>query len=482
MTTSVATSSKWFFVLGILAFVLCGAVMTGCVQAGQTAANSESQSEAVDESGEEASDTATKQADENANQQKASDDSKATSSETTSKNDTPAPAIETESVPVNDAETPNVAMANLGINVLRELNIATKNVMISPFSLSAALSLTANGAEGETRTELEHALGLPVDKLNEAFADYEALSDSIELPLYDEDGSDLGTYEQQVFSCANSVWLGKKLLPQQSFLDVANNVYKAEIQVVDGTSDATVINNWVDKHTNEMIPTIVEDDFQVDSQGLALINAVTFECAWRQPYFDGQVEPGIFTSSGGEDQDARFLCGEEWGYLENPYATGFVKDYADTRFAFAALLPSEGTTPEMLLDEMSGEELCEFLKHADAKQNVVTVMPEFENTFEVTLNDALKALGVRRAFEWGRANFSGITDGPLWIDSVLQKTYVSVDKIGTKAAAVTAEFVAGAAPIEEPPPVVRLDRPFVYIIFETESTTPLFIGVVNSLE
>lgn len=478
----VAAQRKWFLVLGVVALVLCGAAMTGCAQAGQTAANSEALSQAADELDKKANEASIEKADQKAEQQNESNGSNPTSDDNVSKNDTFAPAAEAKVVPVNNAETPNVAIANLGINVLRELEVADKNVMISPFSLSAALSLTANGAVGETRTEIENALGLPIAQLNEAFSDYETLSDSTELPLHDENGSDLGTYEQQVFSHANSVWLGRKLLPQQSFLAIAADDYKAEVQVVDGTSDATVINAWVDDHTNEMIPTIVEDGFQVDSQGLALINAIAFECAWQQPYFDSQVEPGTFTSSGGEDQDARFLHGEEWGYLETPYVTGFVKNYADSRFAFAALLPNEGTTPEALLDEMSGEDLCELLKNANTRQNVITVMPEFESTFEVTLNDTLKALGVRRAFEWGRADFSGLADAPLWIDKVLQKTYVSVDQIGTKAAAVTAVALCGAAAIEEPPPTVCLDRPFVYVIFETENTTPLFIGVVNSLE
>lgn len=105
-----------------------------------------------------------------------------------------------------------------------------------------------------------------------------------------------------------------------------------------------------------------------------------------------------------------------------------------------------------------------------------------EAWYELCTEWHLEGLGVRRAFEWGRADFAGLADAPLWIDSVLQKTYVSVDRIGTKAAAVTAVAFDGAAPIEEPPPTVCLDRPFVYVIFETENTTPLFIGVVNSLE
>ena len=81
-----------------------------------------------------------------------------------------------------------------------------------------------------------------------------------------------------------------------------------------------------------------------------------------------------------------------------------------------------------------------------------------------------------------RNGFTDLADAPLWIDKVLQKTYVSVDQVGTKAAAVAAVALDGAAAIEEPPPTVCLDRPFVYVIFETENTTPLFIGVVNSLE
>lgn len=455
--------------------------MSGCAQAEHTGANSEAQSEAVGESGTKADDTADKKADENANQQNDSDNAETTSADNTSKSDSPAPTAET-TLPINDVKTSNVAMANLGINVIRELDIADENVMISPFSLSAALSLTANGAEGETKAELENALGFPIQKLNEAFADYEALTQAMELPVRDSNGAEVGTEEQKVFFNANSLWLGPKMEPKQSFLDLAAADYNAEVQVVDGATDSVVINEWVNAHTNGMIPMLVDEDYQVDPLGLNIINAVVFDCAWKEPYTAFQVYPEIFTTSTGEEQEAQLLYSQELGYIETPFATGFIKDYTDSRFAFAALLPTEGTTPDDLLDEMAGEDLFAALKDVDREQKVSVALPEFESTFEVTLNDALQALGVKSAFDPDKANFSGVAEGPLWIDEVLQKTYVSVDRHGTKAAAVSIVEEKATAAVEDPIPEVRLDRPFVYVIFETESTTPLFIGVVNSLE
>lgn len=469
--------SRWSILsLGILVSALCLVPAVGCAPSGE-------QSEVS------AKDAAVEKADQNVDQPEKEEglesQSNADEPENSSVSETPdASEVDKESVTPykNDAQTAPEAMANLGVQVLRELDTSGENVMISPYSLTAALGLLANGADGETKAELEGLLGLPVAELNEAYVGYQALSEPVAFQSDDVEEVEATTIEQRTFSDANSLWLGKEFTPKSAFLNLATTDYKAEVETLDGFSDGKIINEWANEHTNGLIPAIVPDNYKVNPQGMDLINAIVFECAWEDPYSPLNGTPGIFTSLEGDSQEVDFLYSIEKGYLESPFATGFVKPYADTRFAFAALLPREGTTPEELLNEISGEELRAVLEDADMEQDVSVAMVEFENRYVTELNDVLKTLGVKSAFEEDEANFSGITAGPLWLDSVLQSTYVLVDKAGTKAAAITSEKTDGAAPIEDLPPEVHLNRPFVYVIYETESITPLFIGIVNSLE
>ena len=95
------------------------------------------------------------------------------------------------------------------------------------------------------------------------------------------------------------------------------------------------------------------------------------------------------------------------------------------------------------------------------------------------LNDSLQRLGMINAFDSEKADFSSMgkyADKNIYISRVIHKTKIEVDEKGTKAGAVTAaEMDTTSAPIEEPKEII-LDRPFIYMIVDTEENLPLFIG------
>ena len=101
------------------------------------------------------------------------------------------------------------------------------------------------------------------------------------------------------------------------------------------------------------------------------------------------------------------------------------------------------------------------------------------------MSGILNAMGMTDAFDMEKADFSGIgrsAIGNIYISNVLHKTYISVAEKGTRAGAVTAVIkAAGAAMPTEPPKEVYLDRPFVYMIIDTENSIPLFIGALTNL-
>ena len=210
-----------------------------------------------------------------------------------------------------------------------------------------------------------------------------------------------------------------------------------------------------------------------------LVNALAFEADWAAQYSEQQIRPGAFHAEGGE-LEAELMYSEENVYLEGEGFTGFMKPYKGGRYAFAALLPTGSL--DALLGSLTGEKLAAALEGAE-NTAVETATPKFacESSFE--LSDALKALGMTDAFDGALADFGGMGEsaqGNIFINRVLHKTFIEADGLGTRAGAATVvEMNEESAMIVEDVKQVFLDRPFAYMIVDTQYNVPLFFGVVT---
>ena len=119
-------------------------------------------------------------------------------------------------------------------------------------------------------------------------------------------------------------------------------------------------------------------------------------------------------------------------------------------------------------------------KGVNTSQRVNLSLPRFTTEYKTSLKESLTALGIADAFG-SSANFSGISDAPLYIDDVLQKTYLRIDETGAEAAAVTSVMVGYLAmrPTSEPIEL-KFDRPFLYMITDTKTNNILFMGKVGN--
>lgn len=363
------------------------------------------------------------------------------------------------------------ALTGFSVELLQE-NWKGENLLVSPLSVLSALGMTANGAKGETLAEMEKVLGLPVKELNAALAAWR---------------KDLPEGEKCRVDLANSLWLrdGGSFAANPDFLQTTVDWYGAEVFPSQFDSAAVEnINGWVKKHTHSMIPRIL--DRISEGAMMYLVNALALEAEWETVYKDSQiVERRFFFPEGQREQYADMMYSTEEVYLTDENAQGFWKPYKGGRWAFAALLPEEGLKLGDYIASLTGERLCEILSGAE-KRKVYAGIPMFEGDCSVELSSSLSAMGMPTAFVPGEADFSdmGTSDvGPLYISKVLHKTHISVDDKGTKAAAVTMVPVSGAAgPSEpDPTPVVYLDRPFLYMLVDTETNLPAFIGAVTSM-
>ena len=344
------------------------------------------------------------------------------------------------------------------------------NILLSPVSAMYALAMLANGAEGETLSQMEEALGgISIGELNEYLYSFaETLSATDFTELY------------------NSIWLRSdgSLDVNKDFLQKNSNYYGADVfsEAFDA-STAKKVNAWADEKTRGMIKEVVNEGMLKEAV-LLLANATVFEADWKNPFNPDLVKDGYFTTKDGEKQKVSMMSSTESTYLEGENAVGFKKYYSGEKYSFTALLPNDGDV-YAYLEDLSSEELLRLLSQSSREDVRVSVtMPKFKGEYEASLNSTLKAMGMERAFA-GNAEFFGLgssSRGNIYIDFVKQNTFIELDEKGTKAAAVTVigAYTTGAI-TNIKRYEVKLDRPFVYFIVEEETNLPVFMGIVTDL-
>ena len=334
--------------------------------------------------------------------------------------------------------------------------------LVSPFSVYAALGMLANGAAGETAAQIDAVLGLTEAERNAYFAGW---------------ANRLAKTEETVFTCADSVWVANRMrqFVPKDFLAACAGFYGAEMYATD-MNNATVraVNDWVNLHTKQMIPKIIEENELDPGTSIILINAISLDAKWELPFCTDRIQKDTpFTHEDGQKENVEMLCGEaDQGFLENDFVTGCVKSYKDGGFRYVALLPKEGVTLDQAVASLTPDSFDALLAGA-SDGDVNLYIPKYTVKFRKKLNDDLKSLGMKDAFG-SRADFSRmLTCGGASVDEVIHETYLSLDNEGTKAAAVT--YISIKNTSIRMTHTVRLDRPFLYMIID-ENNLPIFLG------
>ena len=382
--------------------------------------------------------------------------------------DVPAKAVDV----LPDMDAGAATAADFGVRLFKTSMEEGENTLVSPLSVLYALAMTANGADGETLAQMEQVLGMDVDNLNSYMLAY--------LDLLPET-------KDYKMSLANSIWFkdDPNFAVEQSFLQTNADYYGAgayKAAFDEGTRND--INNWVKEHTDGMIPEILDEI--PDEAIMYLVNALAFDAKWADEYEEHQIREGRFTMEDGTRQDVDMMHSEEYTYLEDDLATGFIKYYKDRKYAFVAMLPNEGVSVSQYVDSLTSEHLRELLNNPQ-DLTVFASIPKFETEYDIEMSEVLQEMGMTDAFDYRVADFSKLgtynVDGMnICINRVLHKTFISVSEQGTRAGAATAvEMVAeGAMEIVEFKEVV-LDRPFVYMLIDCETNLPFFIGTMMNV-
>ena len=370
-----------------------------------------------------------------------------------------------------DVSASSADITDFAIRLFKATSENGKNTLVSPLSVMYALAMTANGAEGETLSEMERVLGINREELNSLLYAYI---------------STLPNGEKYKLSIANSIWFkdDSRFSVKRDFLQKNADYYGADIYK-SAFDNRTLkdINNWVSKKTDGMIDKALDEIS--DDAIMYLVNALAFEAEWRSIYNSKQVRDGEFTSESGEKMSVEMMYSDESKYIEDENATGFIKYYSGGKYAFAALLPNEGMSVSEYLNTLDGESVQAMLSGMKTV-SVRAAIPKFETEYSTEMSEILSNMGMPTAFDPSLADFSSLGSysvGNIYINKVVHKTYIRVDERGTKAGAVTVVEMNKATagdPFETKQ--VYLDRPFVYMLIDCENNIPFFIGTTMSVE
>lgn len=362
-------------------------------------------------------------------------------------------------------------LTEFSIRLLQQAEEDDKNTLISPYSLLSALAMTANGADGNTRSQMEEVFGISIEELSEYLHNYQQL-------LFEDTENKL--------SAANSIWLKDdgSVEVSQEFLKINEQWYEPDIYLTPmDKSTLGEINGWVNEKTQGMIPQILSDI--TENAVMYLVNALAFDGEWETTYQFDEVREGTFTTEDGTVKNTEMMYSQEYAYLEDENTEGFLKYYKNGKYAFAALLPEEGIAMKDYVENLTGEKIHRLLSE---KQNcaVNAAIPKFQTAYETELSDTLSKMGMPDAFSETAADFSKMctsSQGNVFIGRVLHKTCLEVNEQGTKASAATAVEMIAETAAEEPEIVkkVYLDRPFIYMLIDIEEKLPLFLGAAMDI-
>ena len=352
-------------------------------------------------------------------------------------------------------------------NKVVDIETASKNIMISPLSISYALSMTLNGANGTTREAMFEALRLNDITIPELNTGYKTLTPA------------LTTVDKRVtVKIANSVWIENDFVVKKSFTDVLSENYNTVQEKFEVTDPAAPdkINKWIEDNTNGLIKEMVEE--LNDNTVMLLINAIYFKGKWRNEFDVTDTKNEPFYKTDGTNVTAKMM--KQTGDLNYYQGNGFAVaelPYGQGNYVIDIILPDEGNKTSSISSALSGEGYDIWTEGLSGREVNITI-PRFKYGYKKTLKEILTDMGMGIAFTDG-ADFTNIAlSPPLLINDVTHQTFIETNEEGTEAAAATIVDV-GNTSVGPMPIDFVVDHTFYYIIREITTNTIIFMGRVS---
>jgi len=351
-------------------------------------------------------------------------------------------------------------------------NTGEANVFISPLSVSMALGMVRNGAEGTTKTEMNTALklsGLTDAEINE----YYRLMQTT-LP---------GLDPKTKLSIANSIWIRQSndFTVKPAFLKTNTDYFNSYVKMMDFNQQWAVdtINGWAKRNTNGLIPEVIKS---IDPYTMMLLmNAIYFKGTWVTQFDKKATMESDFTNEAGHAVKVNMMhVTDTFAYADDDQAQYLEMPYGNKAFSMTVVLPDQGKTITDILGKLTAASFADITGKME-NQKVHVVFPRFKVKQTFQLNKMLQDMGMKKAFQ-ENAELDGIAAlKPLFVSFVKHDTYVEVTEEGTEAAAVTTIGV-GTTSVDPLERYFIADRPFLFVIREKSTGIIIFIGKMGSVE
>lgn len=358
------------------------------------------------------------------------------------------------------------------------------NIFYSPYSISAAIAMTYEGAKGKTAEEMKSVFHFPESStLRPNFA-----------AIYNDINSGNNAYELRT---GNALWVqyDYKFLPE--YTERVEKYYGGKAANVDFIKETEqtrqTINSFIEEQTNDKIKDLIPPGILDPLTRLVLTNAIYFKGTWEWEFDKSDTREDDFRITPANTVKTQMMYMKpkkaQFNYADLEKLQILELPYKGDKISMIILLPKQGedydyetgkiiTSTYTLEDiELSSEKLNEYKSQMQETKLDAIYLPKFEFDTKYSLNENLKALGMPTAFTWPGADFSGM-DGSnyLYISEVIHQAYIKVDEKGTEAAAATAVIGKFGAAMQRN--VFRADNPFIFIIQEKKTGNILFIGRV----
>ena len=355
---------------------------------------------------------------------------------------------------------------NFALNLFSEMKGVGSNV-VSPMSVTYLMAMLANGAEASTREEIMDAIGAKDFDLDEMNAFYAYLIRRAKT-----------ADKQTTLNIANYIALNKEFKLKKKFASTIADSYQGAVESLDFTNPESTkrINGWCSEHTNNMIPTIID---QVEPSAVAyILNAIYFNGTWTDKFDKNNTNKEQFN---GYTRDIMYVDmmhrNAKYYYTSNDVYSAVTLPYGSGAYSMTVILPNEGKFITDLTKTLNADTIASLRRNME-ECLVDLKLPRFTTEMKLPLKGIVAKLGAPSMFDATRADFSSFANGNVYVSEMLQKAKIEVSEEGTKAAAVTMGMVKLTSMRPQEPRRVdfHCDRPFVYMIQDNYTGAILFMG------
>ena len=355
---------------------------------------------------------------------------------------------------------------NFALNLFSEMKGVGSNV-VSPMSVTYLMAMLANGAEASTREEIMDAIGakdFDIDEMNAFYAYLIRRAKTAD--------------KQTTLNIANYIALNKEFKLKKKFASTIADSYQGAVESLEFTNPESTkrINGWCSEHTNNMIPTIID---QVEPSAVAyILNAIYFNGTWTDKFDKNNTKKEQFN---GYTRDIVYVDmmhrNAKYYYTSNDVYSAVTLPYGSGAYSMTVILPNEGKFITDLTKTLNADTIASLRRNME-ECLVDLKLPRFTTEMKLPLKGIVAKLGAPSMFDATRADFSSFANGNVYVSEMLQKAKIEVSEEGTKAAAVTMGMVKLTSMRPQEPRRVdfHCDRPFVYMIQDNYTGAILFMG------